>query len=127
MSRLNPVRLVQKFSALLEARWKRDLYLVAFDTDRTAGDGDVRIAVSLAGADVELPSVPWTGHDLSGQLAFAHRPAGVRAGVVDREKRTGHVEQRDPDSIHLNRLSGSRFNIVGRGDCDEFRHEFHMW
>src|SRR5262249_8323717 len=52
-------------SESIKIRRQRDLYLVAFHTDRTAGDGDVRIAVPLAGADVELPSVPWTGHDLT--------------------------------------------------------------
>src|SRR5215831_6301726 len=114
-------------SESIKIRRQRDLHLVAFHTDRTAGDGDVRIAVPLAGADVELPSVPWTGHDLTGQLAFTDRPSCVRTGVVDREKRTGHVEQRDPDSIHLNRLSGSRLNVVCRGNGYEFRHECHTW
>jgi hypothetical protein len=98
------------------------LYLIAFDADGTAGDGEVRVALSLAGANIELPSVPWTGHDISGEMTFADRSSRVRAGIVDCEKRTAHIEQGDPDSIHLDRLSGSRWNIFRRGDGHEFRH-----
>jgi hypothetical protein len=127
-NRLSQLKALQEYLVLLEAGRKGDLYLIAFDADGAAGHGEVWIALPLACADVEFPPVPRACHDLAGQMAFADRSSCVRTGIVDREKRTGNVEQRDPHSIHLDGLSGSRWNVFYRGDGYEFRHTAScMW
>jgi len=97
----------------------------AFDANGTAGHGEVRIADALACADVIFPSVPRASHDIVSQTTFADRSSGMRTGVVDREEGPGDVEQRDPDSVHLDGLPGSRRNVFRRGDGHEFRHGLH--
>ena len=107
---------------LFEVWRQRDLYVLILHTDRAAGDREIRIAVTLAGADVELPSVPWTGDDLAGERAFADRSSCVRTGIVDRKKRTVHVEQRDPHSVDVDGLAGTRRNLFDFRHRDKLRH-----
>src|SRR6476660_8490598 len=95
---------------------KGDLNLLALHTYETAGDREIRIAVTLAGAHVELPSVPWTGDDLAGERAFTDWSSRVWTGIVDRKKRTVHIEQCDPDSVDVDGLAGARRNLF------DFRH-----
>ena len=56
-------RKVSFSSGLGEVLRQRDLHLIPFDSDGTAGDGDSGIFRSLAGLHVESPSVPWTFDD----------------------------------------------------------------
>jgi hypothetical protein len=110
------------FSKLFKLGRKGDLHVTVLYAHGTAGDCEVRIAVPLARAHIELPSVPRAGDDLAGELAFADWSSRVRTGIVDGKERSVHVEQCNPNSVDLDRFSGSRGNVFCSRDCDKIRH-----
>ena len=101
---------------------KGDLYVTVMYAHRATGDREVRIAVPLTRAHIELPSVPRAGDDLAGELAFADWSSRVWTGIVDGKERSVHVEQRDPNSVDLDRFSGSRGNVFDSRDSDKMSH-----
>src|SRR5581483_9712429 len=69
----------------------------------------------LAGAHVELPAVPRTGHNRAGETAFAQRAALMRTDAVERVERAFDVEQRDdsPSGYQLQRTSRRTIGRLG--------------
>ena len=107
---------------LFKVGWQGDLYMTVLYAHKATGDREVGIAVPLTRVHIELPSVPRAGDDLAGELAFADWSSRVWTGIVDGKERSVHVEQRDPNSVDLDRFSGSRGNVVDSRDSDKISH-----
>src|SRR5262245_40415549 len=99
------------------------LNIVTDDPGLVMRDADTRILDQRAGADVELPSVPWARDDAVANDAIGQRPAAMEAHIVDRVERAADVEERDPALVdgHLARLA--RRELVHSGHGDEVRHQ----
>jgi hypothetical protein len=92
-----------------------------------AGHPDLSILRTLAGAHIETPSMPWALEQVSIQLAFAQRPAGMRTGVIDGKEYSIHIAQRQTDAFNVHGSTGSRRDLVdlSYGDIDGERiHRF---
>jgi len=126
-NRLRPLKQGPRFSGLCEAIRERHLHLIAFDADRAAGNREVGVVGSLAATDVKFPSMPGAFDNIAGQRAFSERSSRMGAGIVDCVERSVDVEQGDPDSLHLNRLSCSRWKVLDPCDGHEFPHGSFQW
>ena len=94
--------------------------LIAFDPDRTTGDGEVGVPNSLACPHIELPTVPRAFHYRIDNPALSERPSRMGTAIVYSEKRSADVEQGDPHPLDLYGPSGSWRNVFDLGDGDEW-------
>ena len=83
-----------------------------------------RWAKHFAGGNVKDASVPGAGHLHTTQFTFAERPAHMCASVVDRVKRTAHVEKGDLFAVDLDHSDGADWNVVGLGNFHKLWHWF---
>src|SRR3990167_398118 len=86
-------------------------YVLSFHFDVKFLHRNRRVHLVDSGGDVVSPGVPRTDDDLAFQLAFAQRPAAVRAGAADRVKRPFDVENRQRFAVVVNRSARARANI----------------
>ena len=108
---------------LFEVLRKSYLNLISFDSDVTAGDGDLRILRSFAGLYVEAPAVPWTLDDMAIQMTFSERSSCMRTGVVDGVERSIDIKQCNPSPVDFDSPSSPGRNLFYRRDVDKFRHD----
>src|SRR5262245_26992982 len=92
----------------------------------------LRVAPGLAGADDELPAVPGAAQELAlardavlartarlrepDDAPFAHRPAGMRTSVRQREEFAADVENADLAAFDSDELLFARLQLISRGD-----------
>jgi hypothetical protein len=72
-----------------------DQNVVTFDLYREASNRDAGIVEILPGRNVVFPTMPWTGHLGTVQLAFRERAAAMLAIVPDRVIFPARIEERD--------------------------------
>src|SRR6185503_18040571 len=83
-----------------------------------------RIVDADTGRDIELPAVPWAGHDARFQLPFPERPTPVQAGVVNDMELPLNVEDGQGLAVDLGDQAMTRLHIVDACDTYELPHRF---
>src|SRR5712692_2634342 len=81
-----------------------------------------RRAEHLAGADLELGTVPGASDLVVLEFPLRERAAAMRTGIVDGVELTVQVEQRDLLSLHLNQFPVVRFKLARLPYFDIFGH-----
>src|SRR5258708_38921190 len=84
-----------------------DQNVVTLDLHRVASELDTRFVEVRAGGDVVLPSTPRASDRGAIQFAFSEWTAAMLAGVVDRDKLSARVEQRNLPPCRLHCLAAS--------------------
>src|SRR5262245_13425291 len=75
----------------------------------------------LAGADVELPAMPWTCDHAAGDFAFSKRPALMRTNAIQGIEIAVDIEQRD-NTIPSHGFKGAAGRAVSDGGDAEPGH-----
>src|SRR5690242_13242364 len=90
--------------------FERNPHFVAFDRDLELLDFGKSVDRRNAGSDAKSPAVPGALHSAVGAIdvAFAERPAAMRAGVVKREVFAVHIEQGDSAALDFDDLALAR-------------------
>jgi hypothetical protein len=95
------------------------------DPNLAASDLEIRIADPFSRNDAEFPAMPGTFDNGLAQFPFSERPACVGTGVIDRIKRSLHVEDRNPNPIDFHGSSRAWWDLVREGHSDEVIHHGH--
>lgn len=72
--------------------------------------------------DVELPSMPRAGHDISSNDSLGERPARVRANTIQSVKSVFQMKQRDNAPSSDKFATGSHWNIGHRRNANTIWH-----
>jgi len=81
-----------------------------------------RRAEHLAGADLELGTMPGASDLVALELLLSERATAMCTGVVDGVELTVYVEEGDRFSLHLDQLAAVRINLARLRYFDIFGH-----